>query len=98
MKKKSKKESEFVRTVTGRKIPAPPRIRLDSNRKCANDLKKLNVWLVEQAIEEALARNDDFNRCWIFNENPKNLPDGVKTTLNVYLFGEEYPRLEVLGE
>lgn len=84
----------MIKTVTGRLIPLPPKIRLDSNRKTINDVKKVNHWLLDQAKAEAVANNDEFNLLWINNEKIKNLPQASIDCLNVYLFGEICPDIE----
>ena len=79
----------IVMTTTGRAIPAPPRIRTDSNRKAAIDLKKHDEWLIQQTREEAQSRKDEFNLVWIDQMKPGRLSQSDKYLANVYLFGEE---------
>lgn len=77
-----------MKTITGREIPNPPQIRLDSNRKAINDLKKLDQWLLDQAFDEAKSRNDDYFPLLIKNEKAGKLPVATKESINLYLFGE----------
>jgi hypothetical protein len=79
-----------VTTLSGRRIDAPPQIRLDSNRKTIIDLKKQQQWLLDEAYTEAFIKKDEFNLNWIKNEKP-NLPPAVIDSLNVYLFGQIDP-------
>ena len=79
-----------VETVTGRMIPAPPIPKITSDRTASAWLKKMDVWLKEQSIAEAQSRNDDYNLIMFQNESTK-LPPATKSSMNEYLFGEEYP-------
>lgn len=78
-----------ISTLTGRQIPVPPRIRVETNRKCINDLKKHDAWLIEQVREEALSRGDDYNLLWINRMKPGDISPSDKDCANLYLFGEE---------
>lgn len=77
-----------MKTITGRVISDPPKIRLDSNRKTINDLKKLDQWLLDQALEEAKSKNDDWFPLLIKNEVAGKLPVATRASINLYLFGE----------
>ena len=86
-----------VETVTRRRIAAPPRIRLDTNRKCQNDVKKLEAWLKEQAIAEAASRGDDWNLMQFQAMKAGKLTTAEKDGANLYLFGEEDPKFTSTG-
>lgn len=85
-----------IKTVSGREIPAPPPIRLDTDRKASSDVKKVDSWLLDQALQEAEDRNDDFNKTQFQGLDPKKLSPADKDILNQYLFGHEDP--EILSE
>lgn len=72
-------------TATGREIPEPPRIRLDTNRKTTIDLKKFERWLLDQGIEEAKSRKDSYNLGWLERETLPLTPSSIEL-LNEYLF------------
>jgi len=81
----------YILSKSGRKMPCPKnkfRVRLDSNRKCINDIKEINQWLIDQTIAECKSNNDDYNLCLFKDENVKNLPDGSIALMNLYLFGD----------
>lgn len=83
-----------IKTLSGRDIPAPPKIIFgEGNRKCCNSIKKLNIWLREQAIEEARARKDEFNLLIFESEKviKGELQQATKDGMALYLFGEEFP-------
>jgi N12 class adenine-specific DNA methylase len=86
-----KVRSVTVRTQSGREINAPPQIRTDTNRKATKDLLAQKQWLLDQAIAEAEARQDDYNLNWMRNEKASNLPPASVDSLNQYLFGETNP-------
>lgn len=77
-----------MKTTSGREIPNPPKIRLDSNRKTTIDIKKLQFWLLEQAKEEATSRNDDYFLTLIKGEIAGKLPKATMDSINLYLFGK----------
>ena len=77
-----------VTTLAGRTTPLPEGIRLDSSIKAANDIKKIDEWLVEQAQIESHVKKDDYNAN-IFKElNSKKLTPADRTNINQYLFGK----------
>jgi len=82
----------MVKTQFNREIPAPPAIRLDTDRKVVIDLKKLDNWLTKNAKEEAFIRKDKYNQT-IFNgiKEGSKLTTSDKEGINLYLFREEYP-------
>ena len=92
---------KYVLSKSGRKMLVPKNefvIRLDSNRKCINDIKIINQWLIDQCIEECHYNNDEFNLIGFQMERVGNLPDGSIDAMNMYLFDEIYPKLEILEE
>jgi len=83
-------------TLTGRVIPAPKQKSSkpdDSARTIAGivwaNTHIVNTWLVEQAIAEAEAKNDDFNGFQFKRLNSDKLTQSDLDTLNDYLFGQE---------
>lgn len=87
-----------ITTLTGRQIPIPPRVRLETGRNATMDVHALNRWLAKQAVEEAKARNDDFNLIGFQQEadmmarnSKKDMPPASMDAMNLYLFGEAHP-------
>ena len=80
-------------TITGRRIPVPPAIRTDTNRKATADVKKVDQWLVEQAKAEAASRNDEFNGLQFSQMKTGKLSQADKDLANQYLFGHEAPSI-----
>ncbi len=80
-----------MQTLSGRYIPRPPRIRLDSARKAANDINKVEEWLKQQAIDEAASRHDEFNLLSFHQLKPGRFSQADKDGANLYLFGTENP-------
>ncbi len=79
-----------VQTLTGRWIPKPPDIRLDSNRRCINDLRKYHQWLRDQFIAECQARNDEFNLVSAQQyEVVAEPPPASQACALLYLFGDD---------
>jgi len=85
-----------IPTLSGRQIPTPPPIRVDTNRKAIADLKKHDQWIIDQAIAEATAKNDDFNLIQFQQMKAGKLSQSDKDGANVYLFGHANP--EILAE
>jgi hypothetical protein len=80
-----------IQTVTGRRIPAPPRICADTARKSMNGIKKLDAYLKEEALAEAQSRSDDYNLVWIDQLRPGRFSVADRDLANDYLFGEIDP-------
>lgn len=78
-------------TLTGRVITNPPLIRISSNRKALNDIKKVQQWLLDNAREEAEHKQDSYFLLLIKNEKAGKLPQATIDSLNVYLFGKTDP-------
>jgi len=87
-----------VETASGRMIPAPPALRMESDRKLNVDLKKLEAWLVEQAIDEAKAIGNDLAVTMFGGARGRTLSQSDKDGMNVLLFGEEFPEFIIKKE
>lgn len=74
-------------TRSGREISMPPMIRITSNRVCKSDINKMSCWLVHEAMQEALYREDDFNLVHFEHTNPKKMTSSDYDITNEYLFG-----------
>lgn len=83
----------MIRTISGRNIPAPPAIRLGSNRQTTMDVKRVDAWLLDQGRQEAEARNDDFVKTQFDALSANSLHQVDKDSLNQYLFGHENPEI-----
>jgi len=80
-------ENGVFYTRSGREVEPPP-IRTDSDRKLNIDLKKVDAWLVDEAIKEADYRQDTYNSDrFEFSMNARKLSPADRTSLNDYLFG-----------
>lgn len=78
---------QIVETVSGRLTSPVPKISIESNRKIINSVKRINEWLISEAIKESSFRNDEYNNIMFSNMNIKNLSQSDKDSLNSYLFG-----------
>ncbi len=81
-----------IKTITGREIPAPPVIRTDTPQKAKRDMQRVEYWLMGQAVEEAKARDDDFNATTFKGLKPGKFSQADKDAVNVYLFNTENPQ------
>ncbi len=82
---------ETVATSSGRKTTPFPRIDLDSARKAGNTVKRVDQWLIDNAVAEAESRGDAFNATIFRSEKANNLPPASKDSMHEYLFGEQPP-------
>jgi hypothetical protein len=80
-------QQNIILTRSGREISMPPAVRITSNRVCKADIVKMSQWLIHEAIEEALYREDDFNLVHFQNTNPKKMSASDYDIANEYLFG-----------
>lgn len=74
-------------TRSGREIELPPPLRATTNRILKSDIIKMSYWLVNQAVQEALYREDDFNLVHFEHTNPKKMTSSDYDITNEYLFG-----------
>lgn len=72
-------------TVTGRETSPFPKSDTASNRKAGNTLKRVDQWLMDNAIAEAKARGDDFNLRQ-FEANRDRPSPADKDSAEMYLF------------
>lgn len=84
--------SNVVITISGRHIPAPPRVT-DSR-----SLLKLKKWLILESSNEARSRLDEFNLSIFSHEVATNLPQASMDSMNLYMFGEEYPSWKMIND
>ena len=88
----------YVLSKSGRKLQLPKnnlRIRLETSRKCQNDINTINQWLIDQCIEECEINNDNYNIIFFKNMNIKNMTVSDIDSMNLYLFNEIHPKLEI---
>lgn len=52
---------EIVRSSSGRLCAPFPKVDLGGERKCTNTIKRVEQWLMQNALDEAEARGDEFN-------------------------------------
>lgn len=82
-------EGESVLTTTGRQTTPYPKIDTSTPRKTDNTLKRIDNWLMQNALDEAEARGDEFNARQ-FRQNLKNPSTADKDSAEYYLFDKEF--------
>ena len=88
------KEGEVRLTATGRETTPFPRIDMSTARKADATMKRVDNWLIDNAIAEAKARGDKFNLVQFENINRKNITKSDKDGAEIYLFGDVVPEAE----
>jgi len=81
-------EGEIVRTSSGRLTSPFPKIGFGSDRKASNTLKRVDQWLMENAVAEAEARGDGFNALQ-FRASMSMPQKCDKDSAEEYLFGNQ---------
>ena len=79
---------EIVNTSSGRATTPFPKIDLASERKAGNTLKRVELWLMQNAIDEARSRGDEFNTAQ-FEANLLKPQQAAKDSAEEYLFGQQ---------
>lgn len=88
-------EGEVVLTATGRPTTPFPKIDFGSERKSINTVRRGETWLMQNALDEAKARRDDFNARWL--EQALHRPSqSDKDCAEEYLFGKQPPTMPTL--
>lgn len=81
---------EIVTTVSGRETTPFPKTDIGSNRKAVNTIKRIDYWLMDNAIAEARSRGDKYNlRQFEANRDKPSTAD--KDSAELYLFGDNQP-------
>lgn len=79
---------EVVRTATGRDTSPFPNIDTSTNGKAGNTVKRIDRWLMQNALDEARARGDDFNARQ-FEHNLDRPSQADKDSAEMYLFDKD---------
>jgi N12 class adenine-specific DNA methylase len=79
---------EVVLTSSGRKTTPFPEIRFESERKALSTIKRVDRWLMENALAEAESRGDRFNANQ-FRANLEKPQNPDKDSAEEYLFGQQ---------
>jgi len=80
-------EGETKLTIMGRQTIPFPKIDTSTNIKTSNTLKRVDNWLIDNAVTEARIRNDDYNLRQFENINRENITSSDKDSAHLYLFG-----------
>lgn len=72
---------------SGRQLAPVPKIDLGSDRKTQNTLKRIDAWLVDEAVKEAEATGNDFVLTQMRALDPNNLSPSDRDAANLVLFG-----------
>lgn len=78
---------ETARTLSGRQTTPFPKVNLNTNRGCAATVKKVNKWLMENALDEAIYLRNRLAEL-DFRHNSKNPSPADIEAANYYLFGQ----------
>lgn len=81
-------EGETCLTNMGIETTPFPKIDCSTNRKTIKTLKRANKWLQENAVIAAKAVGDEMNLISFSGEDPENMPQASKDTMEEYLFGD----------
>lgn len=81
-------EGEVVKTSSGRSTTPFPKIDTDTERKSGNTLRRVDQWLIQNALDEATARGDDFNAL-LFKAALGKPQQADKDSAEQYLFGQQ---------
>lgn len=81
---------EVVTTASGRPTTPFPKIDLGSDRKAGNTIKRVDQWLMDNALAEAEARGDSFN-AQQFRASRDRPSQADKDSAEEYLFGDTQP-------
>ena len=82
-------EGEVYLTSTGRETTPVPKIGATSERKTINAVKRVEGWLMQNALDEARSRGDDFN-ARMFEQNLAKPSQSDKDSAELYLFDDDF--------
>ena len=81
-------QGEIILTKSGRKTTPFPNIDLSSNRKAQNSVKRVDAWLVKNALIEAEKNDNEFLSLLLSQIDLKNLSQSDKDMAEDALFSE----------
>ena len=76
-------------TSSGRQTTPFPKVDISTNGKANNTLKRVDQWLINNALAEAQSRGDTFNERQFQSVNNLNVTQSDKDSAEQYLFGEQ---------
>lgn len=79
---------QVVLTGTGRPTTPFPRIDISSERRAANTVKRVQAWLIGNALAEAQARGDTWMVRQLGCVDLGNLSTADMDSAHLYLFGD----------
>ncbi len=79
---------EVVTTSSGRQTTPFPKVSTDTNRKATGTIKAVDLWLMQNALDEARSRGDEFNARQ-FEANLAKPQRADKDAAEEYLFGQQ---------
>ncbi|HHH9168367.1 TPA: PLxRFG domain-containing protein [Pseudomonas aeruginosa] len=79
---------EVVTTSSGRQTTPFPKVSVDTNRKATGTIKAVDLWLMQNALDEARSRGDEFNARQ-FEANLAKPQRADKEAAEEYLFGQQ---------
>lgn len=80
---------EVRTTNTGRNTSPFPKVDTSTPRKATNTVKRADNWLIDNAIEEAQSRDDDFNVQQFKAVDRTNITTADKDSAEAYLFNPD---------
>ena len=80
---------EQVKTLSGRLTSPFPKINLKTSRSATLTIKKVDQWLMQNALDEAISKKDKFNERQ-FKHNLLCPSQSDKDCAHLYLFGTIY--------
>jgi hypothetical protein len=88
------RHGEQATTISGRETAPYPRLDFSTNRKAKNTIRRVNQWLIDEAIKEAEYRRDEYNARIFRHESVKNLPQACIESMQIYLFHHQPPVID----
>ncbi|HCR1324270.1 TPA: PLxRFG domain-containing protein [Pseudomonas aeruginosa] len=79
---------EVVTTSSGRQTTPFPKVSVNTNRKATGTIKAVDLWLMQNALDEARSRGDEFNARQ-FEANLAKPQRADKDAAEEYLFGQQ---------
>lgn len=80
--------NQIINTTTGRSTIPFPKVDISSERKTLNTTKRVDKWLINEAIIESEYRNDEYCLFMFKNMNPNKLSQTDKDSAHYYCFGD----------
>lgn len=77
---------DLLQSAWGRYLSPAPTINCTTNRSAIGTIRRMDTWLILEAVAEARLRKDSINQAVFGRMSPSNLSPSDRDGINLYIF------------